>query len=315
MTGVQTCALPISPGLLGPGVAGSPTFPRNLALVFGQFDEFAALMWQQPKGSLISQSPALRNMFGAGFPIAPGKIYGDPGYGTARVLYTPPVTHPWEHFSQAGVGHAVDWFQKNLAGARSPKDPLDQIWIWKEVGTLIAFLGMVVLMLGTFQLLLTAPVFALLAKPAESVGLNRGPSWWLALGLTAVIPAASFFPFMTLGQVFLPNAIFPQWIHNQLLVWALLNAIITLGIGFVLRAGIPTFTTNWPRSIAIALTTVGMGYLSLVLADRLFQVDFRFWVLGLKPLDGAHARIFAAYLVHGRYSSSFPCGLWPRACP
>ena len=34
-----------------------------------------------------------------------------------------------------------------------------------------------------------------------------------------------------------------------------------------------------------------------MLADRIFKVDFRFWVLGLKPLDQAHFAIFLAYLV------------------
>ena len=28
----------------------------------------------------------------------------------------PPITHPWEHFSVAGVAPAVDWFQKTLDG-------------------------------------------------------------------------------------------------------------------------------------------------------------------------------------------------------
>ena len=37
-------------GLFGPPQLGSPTYPRNLAVVFGKFDEFAPLMWQVPKG-------------------------------------------------------------------------------------------------------------------------------------------------------------------------------------------------------------------------------------------------------------------------
>lgn len=285
-------------GLFGPPKPGSPSYPRNLALVFGQYDEFAPLMWQQAKGSDLPQSARLRALFGVTFPVVPGKIYGDPALGVARVFYNPPVTHPWEHFSRAGVGHAVDWFQRTLVGARASLDPMDQIWIWKEVGTLIAFAGMVVLVLGTFSLLLTLPVFARLARPAEPVGERRGAHWWLSLGLTAAIPAASFFFFMKRGAVFFPNPLFPQWVHNQLLVWALLNAVITLMLGFVLRAGKPQFArTDWPRTLAISALTVGVGYLSLVLVDAVFKVDYRFWVLGLKPLDGPHAAIFAAYLL------------------
>ena len=45
-----------TPGFLG---AKSPASPRDLAVVFGQYDEFAPLMWGVPKGSLVSQSPNL----------------------------------------------------------------------------------------------------------------------------------------------------------------------------------------------------------------------------------------------------------------
>jgi hypothetical protein len=89
----------------------------------------------------------------------------------------------------------------------------------------------------------------------------------------------------------------PQWIQNQLLVWALLNAIITLVLGLALRGGRPTFTHRWALSAAIALVTVAIAYLSLVVVDAVWKVDYRFWVLGLKPLDGAHAVIMLPYLV------------------
>jgi dienelactone hydrolase len=285
-------------GLFGPPKPGTPDYPRNLALVFGQFDEFAGLMWQQPKGSQVAQSDRLRALFGIAFPVVPGKIYGDPAAGTARIFYNPPVTHPWEHFSQAGIGHAVDWFQRTLVGARTFIDPMEQIWIWKEVGTLVAFVGMVLMLLGAVPLLLAVPVFAPLAQPAQPVGEVRGSGWWLSIFLTAAIPAASFFLFMKLGYALLPNPIFPEWVHNQLLVWALLNAAITLALGFVLRAGKPHFArADWPRMLGFSAAVVGLAYLSLVLVDAAFKVDFRFWVLGLKPLDGPHAAMFVAYLI------------------
>jgi pimeloyl-ACP methyl ester carboxylesterase len=285
-------------GLFGPPAPGTATYPRNLALVFGQYDEFAGLMWQVPKGSLIAQSPRLPPLFGVGSAVEAGKTYGDVSQGTARVLFNPPVTHPWEHFSGSGIGHAVDWFQTTLSGASAPRDPRDQIWIWKEAGTLTAFVGFVVLMLGSFQLLLSTKALAPLAQPAEPVGEMRGPRWWLSLLLTAVVPAVTFFAFMKLGALFKPMAVFPQSVHNQLVVWALLNAAVTLLLGLVMRGDKPNLAkTDWPRGVGIALGTVGVGYLSLVLVDAVFKTDYRFWVLGLKPLDGPHAMIFAAYLV------------------
>jgi pimeloyl-ACP methyl ester carboxylesterase len=283
-----------TPGFLG---AASPPNPRNLAVVFGQFDEFAPLMWGVPKGSLISQSPKLAKAFGLDGPISVGKIYGEISSGSARVLENPPVTHPWEHFSRAGVGGAVDWFQKTLPGAASGRAPADQIWLWKEIGTGIAFAGFVLLLIGTFEGLVSLPVFAGIAQPAAPVAERRGGKWWLAALLTAAVPALTFYPLMKLGAVFFPMQLFPQYVQNQLLIWALGNAAITFALGFVLRGGKPVFTTRWLGSAAIAAATIGVGYLSLVLVDALWKVDFRFWVLGLKPLDARHAVMAIPYFV------------------
>src|SRR4051812_11079320 len=102
---------------------------------------------------------------------------------------------------------------------------------------------------------------------------------------------------MKWGGLFFPMQLFPQSVQNQLLVWALANALITLLLSLVLRGGKPVFTPNWAKSTAIAVLTVAVGYLSLVIVDAVFKVDYRFWVLGLKPLDGRHALMAIPYLV------------------
>jgi pimeloyl-ACP methyl ester carboxylesterase len=283
-----------TPGFLG---AKAPARINNLAVVFGQYDEFAPLMWGEPKGSLVANSPKLAKAFGIAGPVLVGKIYGAVGDGSARVLENPPVTHPWEHFSRAGVGGAVDWFQKTLVGEAHPLPAADQIWLWKDVGTAIGFVGFICLLIGAFEVLLTVPVFASLNHPAEPVAERRTGKWWLAFLLTAAVPALTFYPFMKWGVLFFPMQLFPQSIQNQLLVWALLNALITVVLGFVLRGGKPTFTTDWAKSAAIAAATIAVGYLALVLVDAVFKVDFRFWVLGLKPLDARHAVMAIPYLV------------------
>jgi pimeloyl-ACP methyl ester carboxylesterase len=283
-----------TPAFLG---AVTPPSLRNLAVVFGQYDEFAPLMWGVPKGSLVPTSKKLAKVFGQPSPILVGKIYGQIADGSARVLENPPVTHPWEHFSRAGVGGAVDWFQKTLVGEANPLPPADQIWLWKDIGTAIAFAGLVCLLIGTFEVLLLLPVFAGLGRPAEPAAERHGGRWWLAFLLTAAVPALTYYPFMKLGNLFFPMQLFPQSVHNQLIVWALLNAAITLALGFVLRAGKPAFTTDWPRSVGISAATIAVGYLSLAVVDATLKTDYRFWVLGLKPLDGAHALIAIPYFV------------------
>ncbi|MFL5296458.1 MAG: alpha/beta hydrolase [Phenylobacterium sp.] len=283
-----------TPGFLG---VKAPANPKNLAVVFGQFDEFAPLMWGVPKGSLVATSPKLAKAFGQPSPVLVGKIYGSVTDGSARVLENPPVTHPWEHFSRAGVGGAVDWFQKTLVGEANPLPPANQIWLWKEIGTGLAFAGLICLLIGTFELLLLVPAFAGLNRPAEPVADRRGWKWWLAFVLTAAVPALTFYPFMKLGNLFFPMQLFPQSIQNQLIVWALLNALITLVLSFVLRGGKPVFTHDWLRSAGIAAATIAVGYLSLAVVDATLKTDYRFWVLGLKPLDARHALMAIPYFV------------------
>lgn len=281
-----------TPGLLG---AKAPESPRNLAVVFGQYDEFAGLMWGVPKGGDIEQSEKLRKVFGVTGPVEAGRVYGSIDAGTARLLTNPPITHPWEHFSGSGVGDAVDWFQRTLA-APAPKPPSDQVWLWKEVGTLIAFVGMIGLILATFDLLIGFPPFAALNHPGEAAAERRDGKWWVTLAVTAALPALTYFPLMKLGQLFFPMPGFPQWVQNQLLVWALGTALITLLIGLVLKRK-ATFTTRWGPSVAIALATMATAYLSLVIVEALFKVDYRFWILGLKPLGAGRGLTALPYLL------------------
>ncbi|MHB8528164.1 MAG: alpha/beta fold hydrolase [Caulobacteraceae bacterium] len=276
--------------------AGTPTFPHDLAVVFGQYDEFAPLMWHVDRGSRVAGSAKLETLFGARAPVVPDRLYGAIAAGTARLLANPPITHPMEHFSTAGIGAAVDWFQRTLAGAASPRPAGDQIWPWKEAGTLIALAGFVVLLLGTFDGLLALPPFAALRHEPTPAAERRGWRWRLAFVLTAAVPALTFYLFMNLGFAFLPTRLFPEWVTNQLVVWALLSGAISLVLSLLLRGGRPRFDNLWVRSAGIALMTVAVGYLALMVSDALFKTDFRFWVIGLKPLDPRHFAYFLAYL-------------------
>jgi len=295
-------------GFFGAPGGESPTFPRNLEVVYGQFDEFAPLMWQQARGSMVGISPRLKAIFGSAIGVVPGRLYGDIDAGTARRLVNPPVDHPMEHFSKAGVGAAIDWFQMTLHGEAAPRPASDQIWIWKEVGTLVGFVGCVVLILGTFSLLIDT-VFGLLDTPALPAATARSPRWWLAFVLTTAIPALTFYSFMKLGPVVLfapfvlakamPFALstFSEQITNQLMVWALLNGLIGLALSFLLRAGKPAFPHRWLSSAVVAAISVGAGYLALAIIQQVYVVDFRFWVVGLKAFDARHFGLFLVYLV------------------
>lgn len=281
---------------------GTASWPRNTALVFAQFEEFSNLMWGVDLARDVTRSPKLWALFGTQGGVEPGKVYGDIANGTARVLYTPAITHPAEHISHEAIGYSLDWFAKTLQGG-TPKPADDQIWFRKEIGTLIAFLGFVALLIGTFDGLLEAKIFSRLRLPEIADGTMpehaaaSGRRWTMAFILSAFIPALTYYPAFALGGTFVkPSAWLPQGITNQILVWAVINALIALALmpfapKRVSRGGIVL------QSVVIAVLTVIAGYAALWLADLVFKIDFRFWIVALKLMSAKQFLIFLIYLV------------------
>jgi pimeloyl-ACP methyl ester carboxylesterase len=281
---------------------GTPNWPRNVALVLAQYDEFSNLMWGVERARDVTQSPKLWAMFGTQGPVEPGKVYGDIAQGNARVLYTPPITHPDEHISHLAIGHSLDWFAKTLQGG-TPRPSDDQIWFRKEIGTLIAFIGFVALLIGTFDGLLELPMFSHLRLPEIADGTTpahaaaSGRRWTTAFILSAFIPALTYYPAFALTGTFVePSAYLPQGLTNRIMVWAIINGIITLALMSFApkrtsRAGIIV------PSILIALATIIVGYAALWLADLAFKIDFRFWIVALKLMSAKQFLIFLIYLI------------------
>ncbi len=281
---------------------GVASWPRNVALVFAQYEEFPKLMWGVDRARDVAQSPKLWAMFGTIGPVEPGRIYGDIAQGTARVLYTPAMTHPAEHISHEAIGYSVDWFGKTLQGG-TPRPTDDQIWFRKEIGTLVALIGFVALLIGVFDGLLESAFFSRLRLPEIADGTMpahvaaSGGRWKAAFILSAFIPALTYYPAFALANNFVkPSPWLPQAVTNQIVVWAVINALIAL----VLLPFAPKRarrTGILAPSILIALPTVIAGYAALWLADLAFKIDFRFWIVALKPMSGKQFLIFLIYLV------------------
>jgi pimeloyl-ACP methyl ester carboxylesterase len=281
---------------------GTPNWPKNVALVFAQYEEFSDLMWGVARARDVTQSPKLWAMFGTNGPVEPGKLYGDIAQGTARVLYTPAITHPAEHISHEAIGYSLDWFGKTLQGG-TPRPSEDQIWFRKEIGTLIALAGFVVLLIGVFDGLLEARMFSHLRLPEIADGTMpahvaaSGRRWTAAFLLSSFIPALTYYPAFALAGTFVkPSAYLPQGITNQIMVWAILNGLITLALMPLAPKRASRIGIIGP-SILIALATMVVGYVALFLADILFKIDFRFWIVALKPMSAKQFLIFLIYLV------------------
>jgi pimeloyl-ACP methyl ester carboxylesterase len=292
-------------GMAAPGTA---EWPRNVAVVFARFDEFAPLMWEVPRGSEIVDSGKLKTLFGTESRVDVGHVYGSIEQGNARVLHNPPVTHPGNHISHTSVQHTIDWFAQTLehdpVEGPSSRNLQGQIWFFKEIGTLTAFVGFIVLMLGAIRGLLSTSTFSPLAQPANSAAWPvRNTRWWVLAVISAIIPVATFYPFMSMGAGLLSASSFlPQGISNQVMFWAVANALILTGLGFVVKAEKVSFSVINVQSrgvlaLLFALSTVLIGYSSLLLADYFFKVDFRFWFVGLKLLSLNQFQTMLVYLI------------------
>jgi pimeloyl-ACP methyl ester carboxylesterase len=277
---------------------GTPTWPRNLALAYARYDEFAPFFWGAPDARKVNESKKLAAVFGLTGNIEPGKVYGSIEAGTARVLFQPSETHAQNHLSHETVGHAIDWFQRTLAGSK-PLPATDQVWLWKEIGTLVALAGFIVLLLGTFQVVLRTRWFAGLAATVPvHQGVERTPRWWLAFALTTLIPAVTFFPLTGFGRAFMPATIWlPQEITNWIMAWALGNALLIFVLARFFRGGAVRFDVKIGPAVGIALATVAVGYVALLLVEAVFAVDFRYWVVTVQPMNGKQFVVFLIYLI------------------
>lgn len=291
----------------------TPDDPRNLAIIFSEYDEFSGLMWGTPVAARVPASDKLMRAFGTTDPVEIGRVYGSVDEGSARVFHQPPTTHPANHFSRRAIGHAIHWFQTTLQGAR-PLPPDNQVWLWKEMGNLLALTGMVLLLFPVGSLLLGTRFFGELAgEPTLARGL-RGGAWWVAALLFVALPAATLFPFKTLGGAVPVSAFFPQSITNQVMAWALMVGCISATLfaawhflsGRKAGGAADPYGLTWAgrmswrkvgKSLLLAFLIALPAYLTLVVSSAVFTVDYRFWVFAVKPMSPLQARIALSYLV------------------
>ena len=287
---------------------GTPTWPRNLGLVWTQYDEFSRLMWLTPTAPEARFGPKMRSLFGSDGPVEVGQLYGSIEDGTARMLYSPAVTHPGAHITTAGVAPVIDWVQRTTR-APTPLPSTDQVWMWKEVGTGLGLLGFLFALFGIAGALLDSRTFSSLAQRTAPAAGATGFAWWLGALVAAAIPVATYYFANNETATYLPtSAWFPQSITTGLMGWALLNGAISLVLvllWFVVsgrRHGARLDTLGlrvggWFRAIGFAVLVLGGGYALLALSQGVFHTDFRAWVIALKPLSADQARIALVYLL------------------
>lgn len=292
-----------STGTLG-APEGTATFPRNLGLVYGRFDEFSELMWGAPTGATISQTDKLATLFDTDPPVEVGTTYGQIEEGTARWLAQPATTHPANHVTRVGVAPTLAWLQRTTT-APNPLPPNDQVWFQKEAGTTATLLGLFLSLFALSGLWMRLPSLAGLRRDPEPAAGADGLGWWIGALLLMAVPTVAYFWLHNQAAAWLPNsARFPQEITNGLVVWALGSGAVAL-LGWLvwflmtgIRAGVGGAGLGGGlfRSVLLAVLSVGTAYLALWGVETLFGTDARFWVLGIDPLELWQAQVALPYL-------------------
>ncbi len=293
---------------------GDAAYPKNMALVYSTCDEFSMLMWGVPLAREVVKSEKLKKVFDVTGTIEPGKVYGSIEDGTARVLYQPNTTHPGDHLSCSAIGYAISWFQKTL-GQENTLPPNNQIWYWKEMATLISLIGAILLLFAAGDLLLQTGWFNSLKGTPQNPKPATGAGWWTGFALMFFVPTITWFPLTLLGNVAAKaSPIFPQQITNCVLFWMLANALLSLIFfsiwhfasnrkkgGNLISYGLKTAAgMDWKKialSAWFAFLVTSIVYLSVVLTSYFFNVDFRFWIIPVKPMSLVQTRIALRYLI------------------
>ncbi len=269
---------------------GTPDWPRNLAVIFSRFDEFSTLMWEVEQAADVADSAKLQSVFGTDDTVVPRQLYGDIEAGTARWLTQPNTTHPGDHLSFEATADAVTWMDMTL-GAPNMLAIDNQVWHLKEAGTLIALIGAAMFAISLFSALNRVIAFA----PSGTVDQSgNGLVVLIAILVGAALPAVLFFPLTSLGE-HIPNlGIFRQNITTQIMAWALGNGLIA-GLGLLISRQFG-FRLS-PGGLISALITFGVLFGISAAINNHLLVDFRFFVVALKPMGSHHWSIFAAYLL------------------
>lgn len=212
---------------------GTAEFPRNTGIVFSEYDEFHWLMWPGSANAATAEgTQKMQRVFGTDATVEEGRTYGSIDDGTARRLYTPATTHPGDHISTNAVADSVDWIQRTLPGGESPP-PSNQVWYWKEVGTFLALLGGMLFVFPAGGLLLERDAFDAVEQTVPPAVAERDAGWYVSALLATLIPALTYFPTTVAGDSFvpiLPNWLFPQQLTNAVVLWALVNTVVIVGL-------------------------------------------------------------------------------------
>ena len=299
------------------------TVRSNLGLSYALHDEGA--FRNELKSADLRRAPeALRFVRSGQEPGEPeiteveiGRFYGNPAARNLRVVFNEPLLHAFQPYSPTDLAHQIGYFLR-VFDLPVTLPPDDQVWFWKELASLAAFVAALVALIPLARVLLHAvPFFHGLVHPvpdapARPTGRGRILFWILFLA-GAVFACLSYIPLTELSQNFFPEAasrqttwFFPQRMNNGVMLWALANGLVGFGLfflGLLFQAKRPSASSlgmdlepgEFGRALVLAITVFVFFYGVLFAIYRLFHVDYRFLFLGVRLFQPQLLLLMAVY--------------------
>ena len=236
------------------------------------------------------------------------------GEEALRIVYRPPITHPWSHFSARSESYICDFFSKTL-GAPNAIEPTDQVWQWKEAFNFVGVIGFVLFICSFTTLLVFTPTFASLRaeEPVKAMPVKdgKGKAWfWLSLLAGAAFGCLVYLKLVNIGN----TSAVAQGEALGLGLWSTACGLFTIlsmvvyyfaygkknGLDLAER-GVKLPARKLGLSALLALIVVTVAYGLVFVEDYFFFADFRLWTLAIKAFEAPILRYLPYVLLFFTY--------------
>lgn len=245
----------------------------------------------------------------------PDKIYGSFEEGNARtVFHAMNSVHAWCYFNHNIWEFFLDFVQQSMP-APNPIPGSSQIWDWRFVGTTVATLAILFMLIPMGEILLDTPFFSTIVRPVpEFKGIKNKKLWWVFAILTVILGPATYLSWSTTATKWLPTKIFYIRRATLTLGWALMVAgvtVVLLVAGYFLmkKEKRPTLAEygvayekgetlkNILKSLLLATLMIFTIYSLIAVMFRWTLVDARIWNFSLRVLNWTRVKRVLVYMI------------------
>lgn len=241
----------------------------------------------------------------------------------ARVFNFYDETHSKNFFSIQSTAHSVEFLNETLqynggelgAADATPLSSTNTIFVWREILTLIAMLGMIAMLFPVVGLLLQIPYFAK-GIPAESKSegkpTNKKQYWSFSI-VTVVIGFIAMYITNKLEPPMLPIIkslpFFPSWWLTVLfiLILGVASAVLLAvyaamdkkdcGKSYLSELNFGIGLKNIFKALLVSIVVIIAAYTSFMLLQYLFNEDYRFWMAAFTEMRAEYWRYLWRYAI------------------